>query len=1000
MSSVYTASTSYLSLPAEPRYLQVLNETGGSIALGWQPPLDEGGSEVTKYVIYFFAGFEMKQQFSQMVYSVNKAATSVTAKVTGLTTNTAYGFVVAAVNEITACVDFSSYADYAVTYGATTSVTTPDTPRRFSIAISTTGMQMLTWFASEDTGGGGFVGYIVYSDGWSVLYNGSATAFERGGLARNTTYGYRVVAWNSAGSSAASSMVSASTTGTFTVPGVPTNLEVISATGGSIELQWGAPVDTGGDVLSRYQIFRNGTLVSLADSGSAVMTFLDTLNLYAEQVYTYYIRATNSMGVGQPSVLLPARTTSASRPSPPTELNVSASGSKLASSWTPSGNSGGIALSGFRIRITAGASVIVETMTTVTNYTYYGIQERQEYSVSVVAVNSIDESLPLQKDVMNGNATRPGTPSTPAVVSTGSQSVILQLSVPHDAGGSPITELRLYQDDVLRQVVQTNRLIQVEVSGLLSRKSYRFRSSAVSLPLLGESDLSDGVIVVTGNPTEPSVVYNAALNGRSSSSLEVKWAGPDNTGGEDVSYEVVFAMDGTDTYTSVFSTRPNIVIEGLNASTTYLFQIRAQNSAGAGPWMSEPLVANTDVAQRGVVVFETPYLLVDEDIGMAVINLVRVNGSSSAILCNYALLNTSNATETADFVLAAQENRSFEFLDGETTKSFEIAIVDNSVYDPFPRLVNIVLTDTTDRSDIIEPQTLVVAITDDGDAGTFAFESVYSSIPENGGCLNLLISRTNGASTETTVRVIPVTNYLSTARENVDFQLFTPDIVFPDQTTAANVTVCALNNNVFDFPFLSFQLALRVIAGGGEVGAANVTHVMIEDDGDRSPPGRVRLVTAAKATGGLLRIDWLPPTNLGAQTSWILQYNVSLSSSNSSDVRIITTRDNTTEVSVGGLAALTNYSVRIAAINSVGSGLFSAATNHSTTNVTAPGPVSEVSLIKRTGGLLTVNITAPMDDGGLMITRYEVVVSHNPDASNEVRLLLVLVSAYCLVHDD
>jgi hypothetical protein len=335
MSSVYTTSTSYLSLPAEPRYLQVLNETGGSIALGWQPPLDDGGSEVTKYVIYFFVGFEMKQQFSQMVYNVSKAATSVTAKVTGLTANTAYGFVVAGVNEITACVDFSSYADYAVTYGATTSVTTPDSPRHFSIVISTTGMQKLTWLASEDTGGGGFVGYIVYSDAWAVLYNGSATAFQRGGLARNTTYGYRLVAWNLVGSSAASPLVSARTTGIFTVPGVPTSLEVVSATGGSIELQWSAPIDTGGDVLSGYQIFRNGTLVSLVNSGSAVTTFLDTMSLYAEQVYTYYIRATNSMGVGQPSVLLPARTISASRPSPPTELNVSASGSKLISSWTP-----------------------------------------------------------------------------------------------------------------------------------------------------------------------------------------------------------------------------------------------------------------------------------------------------------------------------------------------------------------------------------------------------------------------------------------------------------------------------------------------------------------------------------------------------------------------------------------------------------------------------------------------------------------------------------------
>lgn len=987
MSGTTAVSTSFLSLPGEPQNMKVLNQTGGAITLAWQPPLDDGGSEVTKYDVYFFIGFEVKQQFHQSVHDVSRTTMSITAKVVGLSANTAYGFVVAAVNEISACADFSRYAGYTVAYGTTTSASTPDSPRNFTIATSTTGMQKLVWLASEDTGGAGFVGYIVYSDNWSVLYNGTQTSFQRGGLAPNTSYGYRVVAWNSAGSSPASGLVAAHTTGSFTVPGVPTNLEMVSATGGSIELQWSAPIDTGGDVLSSYHVFRNGTLVTYEDSASAVVTLVDDRNLYADQAYAYYIRATNSMGASQPNMLLVARTTSASRPRPPTQLDVFANGGRLNASWTPAGDTGGISLAAYRFRINSSMNILVEALTPATNFTYYGIEAMTTYNVSMVAINAIDESLAFVKSVTNGNATWPEPPNAPTVVSTGSQSVILQLSIPRDTGGSPISELRLYQDGVLRQVVQTNRSIQIEVTGLQAQKTYRFRVSAVSLAALGESTLSDTTAVVTGNPTIPTVVYSAVLVQRTSSSLEVKWAGPDNTGGEGVTFEVLYTTQGSGINASVSFAIQRVDITGLNASTTYAILVRAKNSAGAGPWMSEFLVVATDVAQRGVVVFEKPVLSIDENAGTAVINLVRVNGSSSTIQCNYALLNTSNATEGTDFVLAADTNRSFVFLEGETAKSFEITIVDNAVYDPLPRLLNVVLVDTTDRSDVVEPQLLTVSIDDDGDAGTIAFESAIATIPENGGCINLPISRTNGASTETTVSITAIDDLNTTAREGVDFQLVASDIVFPDQVTAANVSVCVVDNSVFDFPYLVFQLALHVVAGGGRIDVTNVTRVVTEDDGDTSPPGMVGLISVSKATGGMLRFAWTPPVNLGGQSLWVLRYNISFSTINSSDTRVITTRDNATEISVGGLATLTRYFVHVAAINAVGVGQFSGALNHSTTNFTAPGPVTEISLIKRTGGLLTINIMAPMDIGGTVISRYEIVISHSSTDFNQVRPL-------------
>ncbi|KAF1792544.1 Immunoglobulin-like fold [Phytophthora cactorum] len=47
----------------------------------------------------------------------------------------------------------------------------------------------------------------------------------------------------------------------------------------------------------------------------------------------------------------------------------------------------------------------------------------------------------------------------------------------------------------------------------------------------------------------------------------------------------------------------------------------------------------------------------------------------------------------------------------------------------------------------------------------------------------------------------------------------------------------------------------------------------------------------------------------------------------------------------------------------------------STTNLTVPGPPEQIALLNRTGGLLTVSITAPNDAGGAPVTGYLLYLS-------------------------
>lgn len=80
-------------------------------------------------------------------------------------------------------------------------------------------------------------------------------------------------------------------TASATIPAAPTNLAVTTAAPTSLGLSWTAPVG----VVTGYNIYRNGTLLSI--SPTADTSFTDT-DLSAQTSYTYEIKAVNSSGEG------------------------------------------------------------------------------------------------------------------------------------------------------------------------------------------------------------------------------------------------------------------------------------------------------------------------------------------------------------------------------------------------------------------------------------------------------------------------------------------------------------------------------------------------------------------------------------------------------------------------------------------------------------------------------------------------------------------------------
>src|SRR5690606_39691636 len=123
----------------------------------------------------------------------------------------------------------------------------------------------LAWTASSGT----VTGYRVYV-GSTQRAQVSGTSATISGLGACTTHACTVRAYSSAGESAVSNSVPATTTGCTGVPGAPTNLRVTGSNNNSISLAWNASSGT----VTGYRVYEGSTQRAQVSGTSATISGL------------------------------------------------------------------------------------------------------------------------------------------------------------------------------------------------------------------------------------------------------------------------------------------------------------------------------------------------------------------------------------------------------------------------------------------------------------------------------------------------------------------------------------------------------------------------------------------------------------------------------------------------------------------------------------------------------------------------------------------------------
>ena len=351
--TVEVATDEETTPPADPSNIESVNVTSHSVTIKWQDNSDnESGFEIYRNDLLLFTAAADTTEYTD----------------DNLTAGTDYLYIVKAVNEA------------GKSEGISLEVTTPSetqTPAAASDLNVTEISQnsiTLVWSDNSDNETGF---KIIRNKEEIFVTEANVTTYTDTNLTEATTYEYEVKAFNDAGESAPTEMLSVTTKEKVVELSIPANLTATDVSTKSVTLGW----EDLSDDESGFKIIRDGNLIFTTDAN--VTTYTDT-NLSAGTTYEYEVIATDGKNDSAPAKV--SVTTDDGLAADVEELNAAVDGNNITITWKDVSDNE----TGFKI-IRDGEEIFT-TKENITSYTDQNLSENTEYEYTVKAVNEYGES--------------------------------------------------------------------------------------------------------------------------------------------------------------------------------------------------------------------------------------------------------------------------------------------------------------------------------------------------------------------------------------------------------------------------------------------------------------------------------------------------------------------------------------------------------------------------------------------------------------------------------
>lgn len=587
-----SCKVSVVDVPGPPQGpLEISDVTTESLSIRWLPPLDDGGSPITNYIL------ERQDQQTNQWIRCSAFIRTTHFEVMGLEENHLYHFRVRAENQ----------------YGAGEAIQTekpvkacfpfnvPSPPSKPDIVDTERNKVRLSWERPSSDGGSKIQGYSVEykepsSSKWLVANTDliKSTTFTVTGLINNKEYEFRVKAKNAAGYSKPSdSSDLSSMKSKIGVPSAPRDLRVVKVGRNYVDLKWDPPRSEGGSRITGYLVERKevgGSHWYKVNEYGCLDCQYTVLNLPEHSEYDFRVSAINAAGQSEPvATTLPVKieeTSTGNRPefvrklfTKSTNLHTEitfeceAVGKPLPTArWFKNGRE---ITSGFE----NGRYKTYETDEGVFKLVILDVQDGDEGDYTCEATNNFgsDRTTATLKLAEAPEILR--CPNEINLIENDNGKIKIFFS-----GTVPVTvnltksAMNLPEDDGHLKYVVFDDYVVIYIQDVR-----RNDEGIYGIQVKNESGQSSAVFKINvsglpGKPTGPLGVGEITRN-----SVAINWKPPRNDGGKKVTHYVVERKETTAmSWITVNSTvrDTHFVVQGLNEGSEYIFRVFAVNENG------------------------------------------------------------------------------------------------------------------------------------------------------------------------------------------------------------------------------------------------------------------------------------------------------------------------------------------------------------------------------------------------------------------------------------
>ncbi|CAF0846330.1 unnamed protein product [Brachionus calyciflorus] len=576
--------------------LECVDSTKSSVTLQWKPPKDDGGSELSGYVI------EKCPEGSDNWEKVPGIFIQPKATIKHLDEGKSFKFRVRAENihgegeplETTKAIIVKPPYD------------PPSPPSQPEIADFNFNFIRLKWRQPEKDGGNPLTGYIVEmkeqnSDEWIQCnsFPVKLPEYTCSNVTEGNTYEFRVKGVNDAGAGLPSKSSKAQKAeAPITVAAQMDQPKVDGITKDSVSLSWKKPLDDGGSKITAIVVEKKNPdgqweeVLEIPPKDNHVVL----KEVKEGEECQFRIRAKNAAGLSNPSKPTDVITVQEQPAKPSFEIThvkdiVVKSGQNYEihvpfkayplpnAEWTINDNE--IKIESERIEI--------QTLENVACFVNHKAK-RQDAGLYRLNLRNREggASITLKVNVLD----HPGKPGGPLeILNLDAESCVLAWKAPEDDGGNEITNYI-----VEKKEVGTDKWVKVSpncldnscaVKGLEEGKEYEFRVTAENLHGLSDALTTPEPVTAKWPYNPPGSTGTPTCSDHTENSITLTWSKPRNDGGTPVTGYVVEKKEkGTDKWVPVSDrvTENEFTIKGLQNGKEYEFRVAASNKAGTGKW--------------------------------------------------------------------------------------------------------------------------------------------------------------------------------------------------------------------------------------------------------------------------------------------------------------------------------------------------------------------------------------------------------------------------------